>query len=362
MNVCPLVFDPILKPKVWGGRELARLLDKNLPAGESIGESWECADLQMGQSIVARGPARGRPLHELMQIWGADLLGRANPIDGRFPLLIKFLDAREPLSIQVHPDAAAIAGLKLRCNEKHEAWHVIEAAGGASIYRGLRDGITTDDLRERVIVSADSIPELVKSIPVKRGDTFYLPAGTLHALGAGIVVAEVQTPGDVTYRLYDWGRTRPSSDAGLHVEETLACIRSDLDFASYEKKSHVGSVFATVTQVLSCPSFKIERVRFAEEFEQDIPYAELVCWIVLEGRGQVRYRGGAEPFSRGDVMVLPAALKEGRLKTQTACSLLEVTVPAASDLAGFNRPDARTLRRAPDSGGPVQINIERPRV
>jgi mannose-6-phosphate isomerase len=361
MNVCPLVFDPIFKSKVWGGRELARLLDKNLPPGEAVGESWECADLEAGQSVVVRGPARGRSLHELMETWGADLLGRANPIEGRFPLLIKFLDAREPLSIQVHPDAAAIAEFKLRCNVKHEAWHVIDAADGARIFRGLRDGVTIEDLRARASDAPDEIPELVKSFPAKRGDTYYLPAGTLHALGAGIVVAEVQTPSDVTYRLYDWGRIRPASDAGLNVEETLACVRAEIDFASFEKKSHVGSVFATVTQVLTCPSFKIERVRFVEEFEQDIPYAELVCWIVLEGRGEVQYQGGVESFSRGEVMVLPAGLKKGRLKTQTVCSLLEVTVPVESDLAEFDRPDARSLRSEPQAGKPVQISIDRPR-
>src|SRR5262245_24263478 len=104
MQPCPIVFEPILRPKVWGGRKLAELFDKPLPASTAIGESWECADLDAGQSIVARGPARGRTLRELVRDWGEGLLGRARPIDGKFPLLIKFLDANENLSIQVHPD------------------------------------------------------------------------------------------------------------------------------------------------------------------------------------------------------------------------------------------------------------------
>ena len=360
MNVCPLVFEPILKPKVWGGDSLARLLDKKFPRGQPIGESWECADLDAGQSIVARGQAKGRGLHDLMIAWGADLLGRASPIDGRFPLLIKFLDAREPLSIQVHPDQRAVAELGLECSVKNEAWHVIDADAGARLFRGVRSGVSLNDLRSQAIDAPDGIPKLLNSIPVKRGDTFYLPAGTLHALGAGIVVAEVQTPGDVTFRLYDWGRLRPGQDAGLHLEEALACIRPDIEFAPFEKKSHVGSVFATVTQVVSCPSFKIERIRFVEEFEQDIPYAELVCWIVLEGRGEVQFQGGVETFARGEVMILPAGLKKGRLKTASPCDLLEVTVPMASDLAEYERPSAQSLRPEADSHGPIQINIERP--
>ena len=359
MDVCPLIFEPIYKAKVWGGDALARLLDKKLPPDEPIGESWECADLEAGQSVVARGPMKGRTLHDLVTTWGTDLLGRAAPVEGRFPLLIKFLDARQTLSIQVHPDRRAAEALGKRCTIKNEAWHVIEAADGARIYRGLKAGVSLDDLRSRATSAPDSIPSLLNSVPARRGDTFFLPAGTLHALGEGIVVAEVQTPSDVTFRLYDWGRSRAGADAGLHIDETLACVRTDVRFAPFEKKSHVSSVFATITQLVSCPSFKIERVRFVEEFEQDIPYAELVIWIVLDGRGEVRHRGGVESFSRGDVMVLPAGLKNARLRTHAVCNLLEVTIPVESDLAEFDRPMTPPHATAPR--GPVQIHIDRPR-
>jgi hypothetical protein len=132
-----------------------------------------------------------------------------------------------------------------------------------------------------------------------------------------------------------------------------------VDFSPFEKRSHITSVFTTVTQIVNCPSFKIEKIRFVEDFEQDIPYAEVVCWIVLEGQGEIGYEPrGVESFSRGDVVVIPAALKKGRLRTRTACTLLEVTIPTPSDLAEYARPDASVLRGGHDPQVlPIQINI-----
>jgi len=327
MDLCPVVFEPIFKPKVWGAQNLARVLGKTLPSDECYGESWECADLDKGQSVVARGPAKGKTLHELVEAWGPALLGRAPAVDGRFPLLIKFLDANENLSVQVHPDPETAARLGGDVLVKHEAWHVIDARAGACIYRGLVAGATVDDLRRAMGEKPDAILDYLQKIPVKAGQTYHLPSGTLHALGAGVLVAEIQTPSDVTYRLYDWGRVRPVADAGMHVDEGLACIRTDIDIAPFEKRSHVSSVWTTVTRLVECPSFTIERVRFSGGVEQDIPYAELVCWVVLEGEAEILYGGGCECFKRGDTVVLPAGLRDARLKTLNDCQWLEVTIP-----------------------------------
>lgn len=361
INPCPLIFEPIFKPKVWGGRNLARLLGKQLPTDEPYGESWECADLEQGQSIVARGPAKGKALHELAEAWGPRLLGRAKLSDGRFPLLIKFLDAAANLSVQVHPDPETARRLGGDVRVKHEAWHIIEAREGACIYRGLVAGTTVQTLTEAMARNPEAILEHLQRIPVKVGHTYFLPSGTLHTLGAGVVVAEIQTPSDITYRLYDWGRVRPKSDAGLHVEQGLACIRTDIDFAQYEARSHVGSPFTTVTRLVTCPSFIIEMVRFVEGMEQEIPYAELVCWIVLDGRGEVLYeKNKREPFAKGDVVILPAELKEPRLRTETDCLWLEVTIPAESDLAAHPRPDRASLQAdEPQPGRPISIRIDR---
>jgi mannose-6-phosphate isomerase len=358
MPASPLIFEPIVRPKVWGGRRLAELLDKMLPADTPVGETAELADLESMQSVVARGPHKGRSLHDLMLEWQADLLGRAAPCDGRFPLLIKFLDARENLSIQVHPDPDTAARLGGTCRVKHEAWHILHAEPGALIYRGLKPGVTVDALAAAVRSDPASVVGLLNAIPVRVGQTFYLPSGTLHALGAGVVVAEIQTPSDITYRLYDWGRVRDGADAGLHVEQALASVR-DIDPAPFERRSHVAGIFTTVTRFVDCPSFVIEKVRFIADMEQDIPYAEPVVWIVLEGRGEIQFSGGRETFSRGDVVLLPAALKGSRLRTLADCVWLEVTIPAPSDLAGFPRPDAGALlAREGTAAAPIPLNID----
>ncbi|MEE8170818.1 MAG: type I phosphomannose isomerase catalytic subunit [Phycisphaerae bacterium] len=360
MIVCPLKFEPIFKPKVWGGRRLASLLDKPLPPDEAVGESWECADLPSGQSVVAVGPMRGRTLSSLVTDWGADLLGRAEPTEGRFPLLIKFLDARQPLSIQVHPGPRTIAERGSREGLKHEAWYVIEAEPDAVIYRGLRSGVTPEQLA--AAGPTDAVVPLLATDRPGIGRCIYCPGGTLHALGGGLVVAEVQTPSDVTYRLYDWGRRRPAADAGMHVAEALSVMEWGPLPEHVTHRSHVGGLFTTVTRLANCAAFRIEKVRFTQGMEQDIPYAELVIWIVLEGRGAVRYDGGdALPFKRGDVIVLPAALKGGRVRTDADCVWLEVTIPAPSDLADYNRPPPDELRHDATGRpeGVVQLGIER---
>jgi mannose-6-phosphate isomerase len=335
MQVCPLIFQPIFKPKIWGARNLERLFGKKLPVDQAIGESWECADLEAGQSVVARGPARGKTLHELVEAWGPALLGRVQLADGRFPLLIKFLDAAQDLSVQVHPDAETAERLGGQVRVKHEAWYILDAAEGASIYRGLKPGATVEALSKAMAERPGAILDYLQRIPVRPGEIYYLPSGTLHGLGAGVIVAEIQTPSDITYRLYDWDRVRPDSDAGLHLEQGLACIRTDIDFAMFEKRSHVADVFTTVTRLVTCPSFVIEKVRFIEQVERPIPYAEPVCWIVLEGRGEIGYgETGKETFGKGDVVVLPAELERARLKTLADCVWLEVTIPAPSDGAG----------------------------
>lgn len=351
VHCCPLIFDPLFRPKIWGGRKLESILGKNLPPDEAIGESWECADLPEGQSVVARGLAKGRTLHELVDAWGPKLLGRARPIDARFPLLLKFLDAREALSIQAHPAVSRGAAAA-----KDEAWYVLHAEPEAVIYRGLRKGVSIETLAAALRDDPASIVPLLHAVRVRTGDCLYVPGGTVHALGAGVVVAEIQTPSDTTYRLYDWGRERPAADAGLHIDAALACIRPEADFAAHERRSHVTSVFTTVTRLVTSPNFVVEKVRFVEGVEQDIPYADLVCWMVLDGRGEIAHAGGRETFARGDVVILPAGLEKGRLKTLAPCSWLEVTIPVESDLAAMPRPGAEELRR-PAGPTPIQLNI-----
>jgi mannose-6-phosphate isomerase len=227
---CPLVLTPILKPKVWGGRRL-EALGKALPPGEAIGESWELADLgstsasggggDAARSVVASGPLAGKTLHDAMGLWGADLLGDAKPTAaGDFPLLVKYLDAREHLSVQVHPSptyASAHAGAHL----KTESWYVVAAEPGAELFIGFKPGVTKDDLSQAI--AEGTVPGIMRAVPAMVGACHTLPSGTVHALGAGVLVAEVQTPSDTTYRVYDWTKEYDRPERELHIGQALAC-------------------------------------------------------------------------------------------------------------------------------------------
>ncbi len=226
----PLLLRPVFFEKVWGGRRLERL-GKRLPPGKLIGESWEVADLPSTstsgaggapvRSEIANGPLTGRTIHDAMILWGADLLGEASPTpEGGFPLLVKFLDAQENLSVQVHP-SAAYARAHPGVHPKSECWFVLDAEPGSVIYKGVRRGVARADFARALARGAgEAVVELLESVPARRGECHALPSGTVHALGAGVMVAEVQTPGDTTYRVYDWGR----AGRVLHAPEALECI------------------------------------------------------------------------------------------------------------------------------------------
>jgi len=329
MEVYPLKFEPILKPKIWGGRTLGDVLGKRLPAEEPIGESWEIADLEEDQSVVAGGPARGRALGELVRAWGTDLTGGAPLFDGRFPLLIKYLDANETLSVQVHPDEAMARRLGGRVRVKHEAWYVIDAREDGFIYRGLREGVDAEALARAV--KEGRVESVLTRIPARKGHCYYLPSGTVHALGAGVLVAEVQTPSDVTYRIYDWDRIDPSTGAPreLHLQEALRCVSYDAGNVVEQRLGHVASVWTTVSHLVRCDFFAIDRVRMVEGVDQEIPWGEFLIWMVLEGSGNIRCDGLPEPlsFGAGDTILIPAGLKGGRVATSAKCAWLEVVHP-----------------------------------
>lgn len=221
MNPYPLAFQPLLKAKVWGGRRLRRL---NKGVDTDIGESWELADMAStsvsgggggaARSVISNGEAAGRTLHDVLDVWNDALIEPAKLApDGGFPLLVKFLDARENLSVQVHP-SPRYAAANPDAHLKTECWYVLEAEPGSLIYVGIGD-VTPDDLRRHI--HDDTVLNDLIAVEARRGDMHLLPSGTVHALGAGVLVAEVQTPSDTTFRLYDWGRT----DREIHIDQAL---------------------------------------------------------------------------------------------------------------------------------------------
>ena len=223
----PFTFRPICMERVWGGRRLAELFGKELPPEVPIGETWEISDRPEAISEITNGPLAGRNLRWLMENHSADLLGDAPAINGRFPLLVKLIDAVEDLSIQVHPPEAIAE--QLDGEPKTEAWYIAHADPGARIYAGLK-GETTRKTFEANLRNG-TLDECVHYLDVKTGDALFLHSGRLHALGGGTVVIEVQQNSDTTYRVFDWNRTGLNGQPReLHIEQALASI----DFSDIE--------------------------------------------------------------------------------------------------------------------------------
>lgn len=319
----PVIFEPLLKPKPWGGRKLATLFDKPLPPEEPIGESWELVSLPGKESRVKDGPLAGRTLSSLVEAWGTGLYGTAELVDGRFPLLIKFLDAREHLSVQVHPKPADDAP-HWQPGVKHEAWYVLHAEPGAEMFIGLKAGVSRDDLARAA--NTPRTAELLRHRPVTPGQCFYLPSGIVHALGAGIVVAEVQTPSDVTYRLYDWDRVgRDGKPRELHIEQALDNVLLDIpDDLVEQPRRRMDAALPTATRTASCERFVIDELRLPPGFEQVLTDPEMAVWIILAGRGELSREGYRCRFKAGDVVLIPADKESTCAAADQTCKLLEV--------------------------------------
>lgn len=337
MQPYSLLFNPILKEKVWGGHALTRL-GKSIAPGLKVGESWELADLpaqvEGGRSVIANGPLEGRTLREAIAEHRDLILGAAKLTpEGGFPLLVKYLDACENLSVQVHPDEHYVhehPGTDL----KSEAWYVIEAKPDAVIYKGVDPAVTAEQFAEHL--RADNIVDDLISIPVKADDCHYLPSGTCHALGGGIVVAEIQTPSDTTFRVHDWGRT----GRALHIDEALQCIQFgpgphnrpiDPNIAENQPRNEPIEVKDVCTQPLvNTEFFAMERVTMTTPGRLEIVTNGMpLIWMILQGSGRVDASSGlSTPLRTGDTVLHPAALLEANALFDDPVSLLQITLPS----------------------------------
>jgi mannose-6-phosphate isomerase len=297
----PLRFEPILRPMLWGGSRLAEYFTGKPPA-EPIGEAWILSDEGEQISRVADGPFLGYTLRELMALCGERLLGRPVPASGRFPLLLKFIHAERDLSVQVHPNDEQAARLQHGGVGKTEGWVVLRAEPGAKIYAGLKPEVGRSQFEQAL--HENRVIETMNVIEPKLGDAFFLPAGTVHAIGAGLLLFEIQQTSDITYRLYDWDRIDPKTGRPrpLHVAESLECV----DF----QRGPVLPVLpiqqsATREQVFSCPYFRLWRMRGNWRFRVG---TEGECRIVvaLEGKAELQYREQNHVLQRGSLLLLPA--------------------------------------------------------
>ena len=318
----PLRFVPFLRPMVWGGRRLADALGKPLPTAEPYGESWEVSDHRLHRSAVASGPLAGRTLRQLMETGRRALLGPAAGAHETFPWLIKFLDADDWLSVQVHPDERAVRWLWPGEGSKTEAWFVLDAAPGSRIYAGLLPEVSP--ARLLAAVKAGTVTECLHSFEPRPGDCLFLQTGTVHAVGGGVLMAEVQQTSDATYRLFDWNRRDAQGKSReLHVAESLACIDWQRGPVAPVRAADFGSRRRARQALVSCPFFALEHVQEARPFTLG-GSGKLQAAVVLAGRGC--WTGGEE-LHTGQTWVLSAALPPVECRPDGWLSLLLATLP-----------------------------------
>jgi mannose-6-phosphate isomerase len=318
---------------VWGGRRLGSVLNKSLEKDEPYGESWEISDHALHRSVVANGPRAGQTLRQLMEEERALLLGPAAESYTVFPWLVKFLDACDWLSVQVHPNEQAVRRLWPGEGGKTEAWFVLDAAPGSLIYAGLLPG--TDEARLRASLKAGTVARCLHGFTPRPGDCLFLPAGTVHAVGGGVLLTEVQQTSDATFRLFDWnrhdaqGRSRP-----LHVEEALACIDwksgpvKPIPSVGFGRPSSSAPVAQPTRQTLvDCPYFILEYMS-ARETVSCGGEGSLQVLITVRGQGRWTGKGGVEKLRLGEAWVLPAALPRGQVRPEPELGLLLCTLPS----------------------------------
>ena len=305
----PLVFESYFRPQVWGGRGLQRYLGKPLPPEGAFGEAWEISAQPLHVSRVAEGPLAGTLLTDLWAQRGADLVGPNRPIGLEFPLLIKFLDCQDLLSIQVHPTDAIAQRLGVGNLGKTEAWVVLHAEPEGKIYAGLRPGVTPDELERRL--DDGSAAECLHGFAPKAGDCVFLPAGTVHAVGGGVIIAEVQQSSDVTFRLFDWNRVgADGKPRQLHRQQALASINWAFGPVSPLAVHPLAGLPATVRgeQLADCEYFSIARYTW-NAAPLDMPMAgRLSIWMVLQGTVELSSADGGyrRTFQQGETVMIPA--------------------------------------------------------
>jgi mannose-6-phosphate isomerase len=315
MKIYPFKFKPIFKERIWGGRKLAEVFGKTLPEGVKIGESWELADLPNDKSIITNGPLAGQTLAAAISKYPEEITDDAD-FAGPFPLLIKLLDAQDVLSVQVHPDEDTCKQMG-KGDPKTECWYIIAAEPNAVIYKGLKHGVTRERMAEAI--KAGTVADLLIKVPVAPGECHFLPSGTIHAIGAGLLIAEIQMPSDTTYRVFDWNRVDDSGKPRqLHIEESLESIHYD--------SSKDNLTVETVGRLVDCPYFKVDRCHQAARGEVYIKPAEMHVLAITKGSGKIIDRT-TEPvrFAAGDTLLLPAAF-EGAMRFDADSEYLKVTL------------------------------------
>ncbi|MCG1036322.1 type I phosphomannose isomerase catalytic subunit [Polaribacter sargassicola] len=318
-----LKFTPILKDKIWGGEKLIKVLNKDSDRTD-IGESWELSDVKGDTSIVSNGDLKGKDLKELISEYKAELMGEKiyNHFGEKFPLLIKFIDAKEALSIQLHPhDDLA----KERHNSfgKTEMWYVMQADEKSNLIVGFQKEVTSKEYLEHL--ENKTLLDILNVDEVKKGDVYFIPTGRVHAIGAGVMLAEIQQTSDITYRIYDWDRPNPDGTyRELHTEEAIDAI----DYSAQDSYKTVYSKEQnTSSEIVSCPYFTTNVLPI--EGELSINHSDkdsFVIYMCVEGNVEFQYQDQTEKLKTGETILVPACIKDIKIISKEKSELLEVYI------------------------------------
>lgn len=317
----PLKFRPILKDKIWGGTKLKTILQKesSLP---NIGESWEISDVEGDTSIVSNGNLENQSLKQLLQLYKDELIGKKNyeKFGDKFPLLIKFIDAKQDLSIQLHPNDA-LAKARHNSFGKTEMWYVMQADEDSNLIVDFNQKMTTELYLEHL--EQKTLPQILNFDKVKAGDTYFIEVGRVHAIGAGVMLAEIQQTSDITYRIYDWDRTDDfDNERELHTDLAIDAIGFDMpnNFrVKYAKKPNQSN------EMVSCPYFTTSYLKVDQEIQKENTHDSFVIYICVEGEAQIKTETYSEVIKKGETLLVPAAISSYQISANDA-TLLEVYV------------------------------------
>lgn len=325
MALYPLKFSPIYFDKIWGGTRIKDSFQRSDIESSNCGESWELSGVENNESIVKNGFLEGNTITELIEIYMDELLGSHvyEKFGNQFPLLLKFIDANEYLSVQVHPNDE-LAFNRHKSYGKTELWYIVNADNNALLINGFNKNITKEEYVE--LLSQKKIGEVLNSVQVKSGDSAFIPAGRVHAIGPGILLAEIQQTSDVTYRIYDWDRTDYQGQSReLHTEQALDAI----DFsATTETKVPVNVKPNSTSNITNCPYFSCNILLFDQTVEKVfVGIDSFVVYMVVDGAFALHYNGGTEMLKSGDTVLIPAVIEEITLEPILPSKVLEIYIP-----------------------------------
>lgn len=320
----PLKFDPIYQYRIWGGRNLQHILSKPLPPDDPIGEAWLLSDRKEEMSTVKEGPLKGTSIARLMKDYHREIMGKLDKQYENFPLLLKFLDCKQVLSVQVHPSDHQKELLPKGDTGKTEAWVVLETLEDSRIYAGLKKGTSKEDLKRAI--ENNTVADCLHSFVPKKDDAVFIHSGTVHTLG-GTMVFEVQENSDTTFRLYDWDRTDPKTGKPreLQVEKAIASIDFDqVEIGPVTPKRDPDNKDAE--KLFDNEHFRLWRINTNENLEVGFE-GEPAILVCTAGGGKMEYKNTTYSLSKGEVMLLPASIGRLDLKPEGEITFLQIRIP-----------------------------------